>query len=131
MSGAKYEPINHNADDTLSRGSSDPGSEPGKDELLEDSHADDGTRSLKLVTSHDGVADVESGSGSPNSRGHRRRISDASRKKQQKVAAWKDLPKKKQLVVITMTRLSEPLVQTSLQVSPTWAGYRDRWLTST
>lgn len=30
--------------------------------------------------------------------------------------AWRDLPKKQQLFVITMTRLSEPLVQTSLQV---------------
>ncbi|KAI0387038.1 MFS general substrate transporter [Hypomontagnella monticulosa] len=32
-----------------------------------------------------------------------------------KVVAWRDLPKKKQLVVITLARLSEPLVQTSLQ----------------
>jgi hypothetical protein len=29
---------------------------------------------------------------------------------------WRDLPRKKQLVVITLARLSEPLVQTSLQV---------------
>ena len=33
-----------------------------------------------------------------------------------KVVAWRDLPRKQQLVVITMARLSEPLVQTSLQV---------------
>lgn len=30
--------------------------------------------------------------------------------------AWRDLPQKQQLLVITLTRLSEPLVQTSLQV---------------
>lgn len=29
---------------------------------------------------------------------------------------WRELPRKKQLVVITLARLSEPLVQTSLQV---------------
>lgn len=30
---------------------------------------------------------------------------------------WGDLPQKKQLIVITLARLSEPLVQTSLQVT--------------
>ena len=33
-----------------------------------------------------------------------------------KTVRWKDLPRKDQLVVITLARLSEPLVQTSLQV---------------
>ncbi|KAL7623432.1 hypothetical protein AAE478_007114 [Parahypoxylon ruwenzoriense] len=37
--------------------------------------------------------------------------SDSSKK----VVAWSDLPRKKQLVVITLARLSEPLVQTSIQ----------------
>jgi hypothetical protein len=31
--------------------------------------------------------------------------------------AWKDLPQRPQLIIITLARLSEPLVQTSLQVS--------------
>ncbi len=35
---------------------------------------------------------------------------------QVKPVSWMDLPKKDQLIVITLTRLSEPLVQTSLQV---------------
>lgn len=35
-----------------------------------------------------------------------------------KPIAWRDLPQKQQLLVITLTRLSEPLVQTSLQVCP-------------
>ncbi|EFY89695.1 MFS multidrug transporter, putative [Metarhizium acridum CQMa 102] len=30
--------------------------------------------------------------------------------------AWRDLPRKKQLVIITLARMSEPLVQTSLQL---------------
>ncbi len=34
-----------------------------------------------------------------------------------KIIAWKDLPHKGQLTVLTMARLAEPLVQTSLQVS--------------
>jgi hypothetical protein len=31
--------------------------------------------------------------------------------------AWKDLPQRSQLIIITLARLSEPLVQTSLQVT--------------
>lgn len=37
--------------------------------------------------------------------------------KDKDVVAWRDMPKKTQLVVITLARLSEPLTQTSLQVS--------------
>lgn len=37
---------------------------------------------------------------------------------------WRDLPQKKQLLVITLTRLSEPLVQTSLQA---YMFYQLRW----
>lgn len=33
-----------------------------------------------------------------------------------KAVGWKDLPRKGQLVILIMARLSEPLVQTSLQV---------------
>ena len=33
-----------------------------------------------------------------------------------KAVSWGDLPRKDQLIVITLARLSEPLVQTSLQV---------------
>lgn len=33
-----------------------------------------------------------------------------------KPVAWKDMPQKQQLAIITLSRLSEPLVQTSLQV---------------
>lgn len=37
---------------------------------------------------------------------------DASKKP----VAWKDMPQKRQLAILTLSRLSEPLVQTSLQV---------------
>ena len=42
---------------------------------------------------------------------------DGGAKESKKPVAWKDLPQKKQLAIITLSRLSEPLVQTSLQVS--------------
>ncbi|KAI5856177.1 MFS general substrate transporter [Durotheca rogersii] len=45
----------------------------------------------------------------------------------QKVVAWRDLPRKKQLVVITLARLSEPLVQTSLQA---YMFYQLQWFES-
>lgn len=44
--------------------------------------------------------------------------------KPNKAIAWRDLPRKKQLVVITLTRLSEPLVQTSLQ---SYMFYQLKW----
>ncbi|KAF3760882.1 MFS general substrate transporter, partial [Cryphonectria parasitica EP155] len=41
-----------------------------------------------------------------------------------KAVAWKDLPHKQQLMVIVLTRLSEPLVQTSLQ---SYMFYQLKW----
>ncbi|KAL0942350.1 MFS multidrug transporter [Colletotrichum truncatum] len=41
-----------------------------------------------------------------------------------KPVAWRDLPQKQQLLVITLTRLSEPLVQTSLQ---SYMFYQLKW----
>lgn len=37
-------------------------------------------------------------------------------KQPQEAVGWRDLPRRQQLIVITLARLSEPLVQTSLQV---------------
>lgn len=42
-----------------------------------------------------------------------------SKKQSKEPVAWKDLPRKKQLIIITLARMSEPLVQTSLQVCQT------------
>ncbi|KAI1303240.1 major facilitator superfamily domain-containing protein [Xylaria venustula] len=44
------------------------------------------------------------------------------------VVAWRDLPKKDQLLVITLARLSEPLTQTSLQA---YMFYQLRWFDPT
>lgn len=41
-----------------------------------------------------------------------------------KPVAWRDLPQKKQLAIITLARLSEPLVQTSLQA---YLFYQLKW----
>ncbi|ORY65460.1 major facilitator superfamily domain-containing protein [Pseudomassariella vexata] len=68
---------------------------------------------VALVTSGSGLADVEAGAGTAEGNGSTRGGSNSVKK--QKDVAWRDLPKKKQLVLITLTRLSEPLVQTSLQ----------------
>jgi hypothetical protein len=37
-------------------------------------------------------------------------------KERSKPVAWRDLPRRDQLLILTLARLSEPLVQTSLQV---------------
>jgi hypothetical protein len=124
MRGTRHENARH-FDDSLNRSSSD--LESGEeDALLEPSQVDDGVRSLAVVTSRDGVADAGSGGAarpgllSPNGNGN----GENAAPKPQKVVAWRDLPKKKQLVVITMTRLSEPLVQTSLQ---SYMFYQLKW----
>lgn len=45
-------------------------------------------------------------------------------KEKKETISWGDLPRKQQLVVITLTRLSEPLVQTSLQA---YMFYQLKW----
>jgi hypothetical protein len=42
--------------------------------------------------------------------------------------SWKDLPRKQQLIVITLSRLSEPLVQTSIQ---SYMFYQLKWFDPT
>jgi hypothetical protein len=61
-------------------------------------------------TSRAPSTDLESGRGPTQH-------NDAKAEDRPKVVAWRDLPRKDQLAVITLSRLSEPLVQTSLQVS--------------
>ncbi|KAI0164549.1 MFS general substrate transporter [Hypoxylon sp. FL1284] len=70
-----------------------------------------GQDTTPLVASRAGTLNVDTGAALLGPDRHGRRPSDASKK----VVAWRDLPKKGQLVVITLARLSEPLVQTSLQ----------------
>jgi hypothetical protein len=46
-------------------------------------------------------------------------VADAGKAKKNAAVSWMSLPNKKQLAVLVTARLSEPLVQTSLQVIPT------------
>jgi hypothetical protein len=45
-----------------------------------------------------------------------------------RTASWRDLPRKDQLLVITLARLSEPLVQTSIQ---SYMFYQLKWFDPT
>jgi len=63
------------------------------------------------ASSRPGALQIDTGA--PQTRARRTEKGTSSKK----VVAWKDLPKKDQLLVITLARLSEPLTQTSLQVS--------------
>lgn len=51
-----------------------------------------------------------------DSRGNRRSPEESSKEASNEPVAWRDLPRRHQLIIITLARLSEPLVQTSLQV---------------
>ncbi|KAI1868843.1 hypothetical protein JX265_006822 [Neoarthrinium moseri] len=115
MTGSRYEALD-NAASTLSTTSSVRVSEHSG--FLRDAQVDDGTKGLAVITSPEGLAALGSGAASSESEEQKRRA------EKQKVVAWRDLPKKKQLFVITMTRLSEPLVQTSLQA---YMYYQLKW----
>lgn len=45
-----------------------------------------------------------------------RALRETKEEDSKKPIAWRELPQKRQLIIITLARLSEPLVQTSLQV---------------
>lgn len=90
-------------------------------------HDGEATR-LTVETSLSGVVDIESQTDSLDSRGSPRNSTERSKKQQRrKVVAWRDLPKKNQLIVVTLARLSEPLVQTSLQ---SYMFYQLKWFDS-
>ncbi|CAM1501091.1 Fc.00g102530.m01.CDS01 [Cosmosporella sp. VM-42] len=63
---------------------------------------------------------------SPNEALQQTPIKDETNKGEK--VSWRDLPKKRQLVVITLARMSEPLVQTSLQ---TYMFYQLKWFSPT
>lgn len=56
--------------------------------------------------------------GTPRSTGTDLEQDGQSKKRMEstETVGWSDLPRKRQLIVLTLARLSEPLVQTSLQV---------------
>ncbi|KAI2466670.1 MFS general substrate transporter [Annulohypoxylon bovei var. microspora] len=79
-----------------------------------------GQDATPLVASRAGTLNIDTSTGGSEYQKRNRRPSESSKK----VVAWGDLPKKKQLIVITLARLSEPLVQTSLQ---SYMFYQLRW----
>ncbi|KAH8671409.1 major facilitator superfamily domain-containing protein [Xylariales sp. PMI_506] len=99
----------------------------------DDDHFGDGSRaaSQNVRPGAGGEADEAAEPLTLSTQERRRRESNAtlqkSKKKKKQVASWSELPKKKQLAVITMTRLSEPLVQTSLQ---SYMFYQLKWFDS-
>ncbi|KAI0912052.1 major facilitator superfamily domain-containing protein [Ustulina deusta] len=124
----KYDNLSQDVYDTLSRDSLDsPGHSAGNARREVDVR--DGDRSgqahvgatacpsaLHVETGSDVLADHEA------QRPHQ--LSGPS----QSVVAWKDLPRKDQLLVITLARLSEPLTQTSLQA---YMFYQLQWFDPT
>lgn len=60
--------------------------------------------------------------------GRRSRDLEQEKAKKDEPVTWKSLPKRSQLVILTLARLSEPLVQTSLQVSTSRKNSVARWL---
>ncbi|KAF7527010.1 hypothetical protein G7054_g10577 [Neopestalotiopsis clavispora] len=92
---------------------------------MENRNHDGEAARLRVETSLGGVVDIESQTDSLDSRGSPRNSTERSKKQQRrKVVAWRDLPKKNQLIVVTLARLSEPLVQTSLQ---SYMFYQLKW----
>ncbi|KAI0007445.1 MFS general substrate transporter [Xylariaceae sp. FL0662B] len=83
---------------------------------------DESGHDATFVTSRAGTLQIDTGAAPLLSEHHgrARRLSDSSKK----VVAWRDLPKKEQLAVITLARLSEPLVQTSIQA---YMFYQLKW----
>ncbi|KAI6092014.1 MFS general substrate transporter [Hypoxylon rubiginosum] len=114
MTGRKYDepddedrgPLSeHDADSLLEYVADGETLEPGLG--IRDESGQDAT---PLVASRAGTLNIDTGAVSSGQDQRSRKLSNSS-----KVVAWRDLPKKRQLLVITLARLSEPLVQTSLQ----------------
>ncbi|KAI1425634.1 major facilitator superfamily domain-containing protein [Xylaria sp. FL1777] len=123
MVGYQHDNISQDGYDTLSRESLDsslasPGypasnARRGADVRDRDCGIDAAAAAATTTTTYDAPVDHETHQ--PHSRS-------------KKVVAWKDLPKKDQLLVITLARLSEPLTQTSLQA---YMFYQLQWFDPT
>ena len=72
---------------------------------------------------HDGAA-VEDGEGTISPTG-----SAQLEKKTEEPVTWASLPHRSQLIILTLARLSEPLVQTSLQVCSSFNDREWRFIT--
>ncbi|KAF0321894.1 putative membrane protein [Colletotrichum asianum] len=97
------------------------------DSEREDESDDEGEEARMLRTLDGSGPEVEAAPGAALS--HPREEEELLKPPEKpKPIAWRDLPQKQQLLVITLTRLSEPLVQTSLQ---SYMFYQLKWFDPT
>ncbi|GAW17156.1 hypothetical protein ANO14919_066060 [Xylariales sp. No.14919] len=111
----RYDTLSQDECDALSRDSLDlPSQSPGNaSPEVNSRHGDGASQAARAAASRPGALRIETGSLTTNTPGDRGlRQPDGA---PEKVIGWRDLPRKDQLLVITLARLSEPLTQTSLQ----------------
>lgn len=104
------------SEEELDRYNGDQNLDPRNDELGEPSRREELQQPLRIHPSPSPTLDTEQQQQQPQPNS---KDNDPS-----KPVAWRDLPRKKQLAIITIARLSEPLVQTSLQA---YLFYQLRW----
>ncbi|KAI1258643.1 MFS general substrate transporter [Xylariaceae sp. FL1019] len=80
-------------------------------------------QAANIVTFHPGASEIEIGASDDETR-NSRTWRPKKPVEAKKPVSWKDLPRKDQLLVIMLARLSEPLTQTSLQ---SYMFYQLRW----
>ncbi|KAF2964578.1 hypothetical protein GQX73_g8993 [Xylaria multiplex] len=132
MLGYSYNAPSQDGYDTLDRDSLDSsGHSTGRPSLEVDFRDGDGDggdnrQAANIAASRPGALHVETGAVTADVPGDHgvRRPNEPSKN----VIGWKDLPKKDQLLVITLARLSEPLTQTSLQA---YMFYQLQWFDPT
>ncbi|KAI0540594.1 major facilitator superfamily domain-containing protein [Xylaria digitata] len=130
MLGHSYNAPSQDGYDALDRDSLDsPGHSTGHPSLeveFRDGNGDGNRQAANIAASRPGALRVETGivaADVPGDHGVRRPNGPSK-----DVIGWKDLPKKDQLLVITLARLSEPLTQTSLQA---YMFYQLQWFDPT
>ncbi|KAI8943894.1 major facilitator superfamily domain-containing protein [Xylaria longipes] len=126
----KYNRLAQDENNTLSRGSLDnPGPFTGVDgHEVALRTVDSSGRSAHDIVWSSGALHADAQTRTPNAPRQRGTSRPNQPTRTRNVVGWKDLPKKDQLLVITLARLSEPLTQTSLQ---TYMFYQLRWFDPT
>ncbi|KAI3322330.1 MFS general substrate transporter [Xylariaceae sp. AK1471] len=122
----RYNTLDEDEYDTLSHASLDFPRHSTGDVDLDPGLRDESGQTATVVASRPGTLEIETGAATTNIQDHVR-VRHAN-KPSKKVVEWKDLPRKDQLLVITLARLSEPLTQTSLQA---YMFYQLQWFDPT
>ncbi|TGJ83391.1 hypothetical protein E0Z10_g5377 [Xylaria hypoxylon] len=120
MVGYRYHTLSRDEHDTLSHDSLDSlGHSTGNASREVEFRDGDGSSEAGALHAETGTVTTDA----PADRGIRRQTKPSGQ-----AIGWKDLPKKDQLLVITLARLSEPLTQTSLQA---YMFYQLQWFDPT